>query len=88
MVEITLEDLIEVMRDCAGEDENLTANDVVANTDFDELGYDSLALMAASTMVEKKYSVTIGEDELARTRTLASFVDLVNRKVALRETAS
>ena len=88
MAEITLGDLVQIMRKCAGEDENLIANDAVANTDFEELGYDSLALMAASSEVEKDYGVAVDEDELAQIRNLASFVELVNKKLALRETAS
>jgi act minimal PKS acyl carrier protein len=88
MIEITLEDLVQIMRKCAGEDENLIANDAVANTDFEELGYDSLALMAASSEVEKNYGVAVGEGELVEIRNLASFVELVNKKLALRETAS
>jgi act minimal PKS acyl carrier protein len=88
MIEITLEDLVQIMRKCAGEDENLIANDAVANTDFEELGYDSLALMAASSEVEKNYGVAVDEGELAEIRNLASFVELVNKKLALRETAS
>ncbi|MFC0540707.1 acyl carrier protein [Kutzneria chonburiensis] len=88
MVDITLEDLVEIMRKCAGEDENLIANDAVATTDFDELGYDSLALMAASAEVEKSYGVAVDEGELAEIRNLASFVELVNKKLALRAPAS
>jgi act minimal PKS acyl carrier protein len=81
MAEFRLNDLIEIMREAAGEAEDITLDETSAEVDFDELGYDSLALMATSNLVEKRFGVLVPEEELGQTRTLTEFVELVNRQL-------
>jgi minimal PKS acyl carrier protein len=82
MNELTLDELIEIVRECAGEDETVDLDGDVADTAFEELGYDSLALMEAAARVSRDYEVVLPEDALADIRTPAQFVTLVNGRLA------
>lgn len=82
MTTFNLDDLITIMRECAGEDESVNLSGEVAEMDFEELGYDSLALMEAASRVQRTYGLSLPEDELAEVRTPAGFVTLVNEQFA------
>ncbi|MEU1821016.1 MULTISPECIES: acyl carrier protein [Streptomyces] len=81
----TIDELIRIMRECAGEDEAGDLTPDVADQDFDLLGYDSLALMATASRVEREHGLRLPEEEMAEIRTPAAFVALVNEE--LRRTA-
>ncbi|MFC9975261.1 acyl carrier protein [Spirillospora sp. NPDC050679] len=82
MTRFTLDELIQIMRECAGEDEALPLDASAADTDFDALGYDSLALMEAASRVEREYGLVLPEEDLADIRTPAQFVAFVNGQTA------
>jgi minimal PKS acyl carrier protein len=79
MTEFTVADLIQIMRACAGVDDAVGLGDDVAETEFEQLGYDSLALLETASRVSREYGVTLPEEELAEIRTPAAFVALVNQ---------
>ncbi len=83
MTELTLEDLIKIMRECAGEDEAVDLDGEISDVDFDQLGYDSLALMEASSRVSRDYGVVLPEEDLTDIRTPGQFVALVNGHLAV-----
>ncbi|AZQ74569.1 acyl carrier protein [Streptomyces luteoverticillatus] len=85
MSDFTIDELIRIMRECAGEDEAGDLTPDVADQDFDLLGYDSLALMATASRVEREHGLRLPEEEMAEIRTPAAFVALVNEE--LRRTA-
>jgi minimal PKS acyl carrier protein len=84
----TLDEFITIMRECAGEDESINLSGEIDEVDFEELGYDSLALMEAASWVQRSYHLVFPEDELARVRTPAAFVTLVNQRLAASAPAS
>ncbi|GAA0906421.1 acyl carrier protein [Virgisporangium aurantiacum] len=82
MEQVTLDDVKQIMRECAGEDESIDLDGDVADLPFAELGYDSLALMETASRTERRFGVAIPEDDLAEVSTLNGFVALVNRRLA------
>jgi minimal PKS acyl carrier protein len=74
---LTIDDLMLIMRECAGEDESASGGQV-ADVEFSELGYDSLALLETASRVAREYAVEIPEEDLAAVRTPAEFVTAVN----------
>jgi act minimal PKS acyl carrier protein len=82
MTSFNLDDLIKIMRECAGEDESVNLSGEIAEVSFEELGYDSLALMETASRVQRAYGFSLPEDELAEVRTPAAFVTLVNEHLA------
>ncbi|MET8702850.1 acyl carrier protein [Kitasatospora sp. NPDC058032] len=81
MSRITIEDLTRIMRECAGEDEAVDLDGDIADTPFEELGYDSLALLEAVARVEREYGVKLADDLAGTAETPRQFVDLVNDAV-------
>ncbi|GAA3990711.1 acyl carrier protein [Thermobifida alba] len=81
MTELTLDHLIQIMRECAGEDTDAALGADSAHVDFDELGYDSLAVMEAAARLERDLGIALPEEEIAEVRTLAAFVALANRRL-------
>ncbi|MEE3921343.1 phosphopantetheine-binding protein [Micromonospora sp. BRA006-A] len=55
MAELTVPELMRVMRECAGEDESVTFADDVGGADFADLGYDSLAVLEVTSRLSHDY---------------------------------
>lgn len=79
--ELTVDDLIQIMRECAGEDEAVDLGGKIADADFDDLGYDSLALMETLSRVERRFSISLPEENLEEIRTPEAFVTFVNERL-------
>jgi act minimal PKS acyl carrier protein len=77
MADFTIDDLTRVIRQCAGEGDVDIAGASHADT-FSDLGYDSLALLEMSTVIQRQYQVAIPDGALAGNHTLGGAVDLVN----------
>lgn len=78
-VEFTLEDLRRFLIEAAGADDGLTVADEAMDTEFEELGYDSLALMETASRVERTYGVSLAEEELVDARTPRELIELINK---------
>lgn len=78
MRQITLRELQDVIRECAGEDESAQSLVDAANVPFDQLGYDSLALLETQARVRRDYGVDFSEADLGDIATPQEFVDFVN----------
>ena len=55
----TLDDLRRILRACAGEAESIDLDGDIVDIPFDELGYDSLALLELASRVEREYGAAI-----------------------------
>ena len=78
---ITLRELENIMRKCAGEDESTQSLEQAPDQPFDELGYDSLALLETHSRIKRGYGVEISDDDLSEVKTPQELVDLVNRRL-------
>ncbi|MBW4718307.1 acyl carrier protein [Saccharothrix obliqua] len=78
----TIEDLTRILREAAGADEGVDLDGDIAETDFEELGYESLALLETGGRIEREYGISLDEDALAAARTPTALVDLVNAHLA------
>jgi minimal PKS acyl carrier protein len=83
MSQFTIEDLTRVMRECAGEDDGVSLDGDIATVPFDDLGYDSLALLETASRIEREYGVPLPDGVLADVRTPEDFVRLVNEQSAV-----
>jgi minimal PKS acyl carrier protein len=78
MRQMTLHDLQDIMRECAGEDESAESLEQAPDEAFIDLGYDSLALLETQARVKREYGVTFSEDDLADITTPREFVEFFN----------
>jgi act minimal PKS acyl carrier protein len=79
MNEFTMDDLRKVIRESAGEDGTLDGD--VLDSSFEELGYDSLALMETTSRIERALSVTLPEEEMADVSTPRDLLAFVNSQL-------
>lgn len=76
--QITISDLQTIMRQCAGETEDALPLEQALDRPFDELGYDSLALLETHSRLERDYGIKLSEDEVGEINTAQELVDFVN----------
>lgn len=80
MSAFTVEELAEILREGAGEAEPIDWSRTTLDRRFEDLGYDSVALLETACRVRQRYGVVI-EDELAELETPAEFIHHVNSLV-------
>lgn len=78
---LTLVELTQILRECAGEDDTSPLDGDILDSRFDELGYDSIALMETAGRIRTNYGVVIEDNLLADIGTPRQLLDLVNRSV-------
>jgi minimal PKS acyl carrier protein len=88
MTQFTMDDLKQIMRECAGEDESVDLDGEIGATRFDDLGYDSLALLETASRVEREFDVPLPDGVLAEVDTPFEFVALVNLRLADKAVAN
>ncbi|WP_019819617.1 acyl carrier protein [Saccharomonospora saliphila] len=76
--DVRLEDLVRILRECAGEAENVDLDGDILDTDFQDLGYDSLALLEASSRISREYGVTLSDDAVTSAQTARELLRVVN----------
>ncbi|MGW1075602.1 acyl carrier protein [Streptomyces sp. NPDC002537] len=76
--EFTIEDLKRILLEGAGADEGVDLDGDILDTDFDALGYESLALLETASRIEREYGISL-DDEIFTDhntpRTLLAAVD-------------
>jgi act minimal PKS acyl carrier protein len=73
-----LEDLKRILREGAGADENVDLDGEILDTEFAELGYDSLALLETASRISREYGITLEDDIVIATRTPRDLIKVVN----------
>jgi minimal PKS acyl carrier protein len=81
MTELTLRELKETLRAAAGEDQPGTLDEDIMDTEFSDLGYDSLAVMETTSLVQRRFGVELPEEEAAEIHTPREFLAFVNAKL-------
>ncbi|TYK44087.1 acyl carrier protein [Actinomadura decatromicini] len=76
---ISLDDLRRLLVQCAGEATDVDLTGDIIDTDFEEIGYDSLALMETGARLESVYGVVIPDDDIAELKTPRALLDRVNQ---------
>jgi minimal PKS acyl carrier protein len=74
---MTIDDLRRILIACAGETDAV-ANGDFSDVPFEELGYDSLALLESAARIEQEFGVQVPEDRIHDLQTPREVLDLVN----------
>ncbi|MDA3645738.1 acyl carrier protein [Saccharopolyspora indica] len=82
----TIDDLRRILREAAGVDENVDINGDIHDLEFEELGYESLALLETATRIEREFGVELEDSVITEARTPAALLAVVNG--ALRSSAA
>ncbi|WP_028476865.1 acyl carrier protein [Nocardia sp. CNY236] len=78
--EFELADLRRVIRAAAGEVEGLDGD--IIDTPFEELGYESLALLETAGRIEREYGVKLEDSVLIDASTPRALLEVVNQQLA------
>ncbi|WP_089107662.1 acyl carrier protein [Streptomyces hyaluromycini] len=78
----TLDDLRSTLRQAAGVAEDVDLDGDIFDTDFEALGYESLALLEVGSLVERQYGISLDEVAINDARTPRAFIDAVNTQLA------
>ena len=75
------EDLIAVVRECAGESENADLTEAL-DVSFTDLGYDSVALLEITARIEREYGIVLDDEAMSEAETLGRYLSLVNEALS------
>lgn len=77
----TLDDLKRILIEGAGADEGVDLDADIMDTDFAELGYESLALLETCGRIEREFGITL-DDSLDGATTPRALIDIVHAELA------
>ncbi|MFC5749302.1 acyl carrier protein [Actinomadura rugatobispora] len=80
--QFTLNELRTVLREAAGTDEGVDLDGDIIDTPFDDLGYESLALLETAGRIERDHGISLDEEALVEAQTPRALIDLVNSHLA------
>ncbi|MGW1713638.1 acyl carrier protein [Streptomyces sp. NPDC002156] len=81
-MQFTLDDLKRILLESAGADESVDLDGDILDLTFDNLGYESLALLETGSRIEREYGITLDESALADAATPRALRDVVNAQLA------
>ncbi|MGH3645679.1 MAG: acyl carrier protein [Micromonosporaceae bacterium] len=79
---LTLDDLREFMRTCGVED-GIDLDADIHDTEFADLGYDSLARLQIAAVIQDKTDVALPDDVVMELETPRAVLDFVNARVGV-----
>ncbi|MER5648146.1 acyl carrier protein [Streptosporangium sp. NPDC002524] len=83
MKDFDLDDLRNLMRISAGEDEEIDIEGDIVDTTFTDMNYDSLAVLELASRIERDWGVAVPDEVAADLRTPREVLDYVNRKAGV-----
>ncbi|MEV5341280.1 acyl carrier protein [Streptomyces sp. NPDC052676] len=80
MTDMSLSELGELLLECVGAPEEGMAleGDDALDTPFLEFGYDSLALLQVTSVINRKYGITLDDDAVAEAETPRMLLQLIS----------
>ncbi|WP_201300529.1 acyl carrier protein [Streptomyces sp. HF10] len=75
---ISLPRLVQIIRECAGDSDEQDLDGDILDVTFQDLGYDSLALLEISAKIEQDFGVSVPEGEI---KTPRNTLQLINSKI-------
>ncbi|QTE01573.1 acyl carrier protein [Streptomyces cyanogenus] len=79
--EFTVEDLKRILVEGAGADEGVDLDSDILDTDFESLGYESLALLETAGRIEREFGITLDDEVFIDNPTPRELVAAVNAKL-------
>ena len=76
--ELDIEQLKRILIASAGVDHFISLNGGMLDTDFEDLGYESVALLETSRRIEIEFGITLDDMKFTEARTPRALLQLVN----------
>ncbi|MFE7649419.1 acyl carrier protein [Streptomyces phaeoluteigriseus] len=84
----TLDDLRRILLESAGAEEGVDLYADISDTGFEELGYESLALLEAGGRIEREFGVSLDDVNLSDITTPRALVEAVNELLSVDTAAA
>jgi minimal PKS acyl carrier protein len=78
----TVDDVGRILRECAGEPDSVGLDDDITAVTFEEMGYDSLALLEMAARIQQEFQVDIPDDLVGDLPTPGDVVGYVGSRLA------
>ncbi|MFD9488965.1 acyl carrier protein [Streptomyces sp. NPDC059991] len=78
----TLDDLRRILLEAAGAEEGVDLDGDILDTEFEVLGYESLALLETGGRIEREYGISLDDDALTDATTPRALIDVVNAQLS------
>lgn len=78
MAQMTIDDVRRILVECAGAVDGVDTAGNFAQWSFEDMGYDSLALMEAVAHIKQEFGVVVPDEDILEARTPQELADLVN----------
>jgi act minimal PKS acyl carrier protein len=79
---MTIDDLKRILRQAAGEAEGADLDGDILDTEFADLGYDSIALMETGGRIQRERGIQLDDDTMTSAHTPRALLALVNERLA------
>ncbi|OKI07326.1 actinorhodin polyketide synthase [Streptomyces sp. CB02923] len=77
----TIDDLKRILLEGAGADENVDLENDILDTDFEALGYESLAILETGARIEREYAITLPDELLTEAANPRDLIHAVNEQL-------
>lgn len=84
----TLDDLRRILLEGAGAAEGVDLDGDIIDVPFEDLGYESLAMLETSSRIEREYGVTLDEELVTDAATPRTLIEAVGEQLAPTATAA
>ncbi|MEU0743258.1 acyl carrier protein [Streptomyces sp. NPDC006134] len=77
----TLDELKRILLEAAGADEQVDLDGDILDTEFQDLGYESLALLETSSRIERRYGISLDDEAVSDALTPRALIAVVNARL-------
>jgi act minimal PKS acyl carrier protein len=81
-MELTIDDLKRILRESAGEEEGIDLDGDILDLTFEDLGYDSLALLETGSRIEREHGIELEDTAITVAETPRVLLTVVNEQLA------
>ncbi|MEV6009389.1 acyl carrier protein [Streptomyces sp. NPDC051976] len=85
--QLTIDDLKRILREAAGQDETIDLDGDILDTSFEDLGYDSLALLETGSRIEREHGIELEDTSVTVVETPRALLAVVNEQLAAERAA-
>ncbi|WP_395570337.1 acyl carrier protein [Streptomyces sp. BK79] len=85
--EFTLDQLKVTLLEGAGTDEGVDLDGDILDTSFEDLGYESLAMLETVSRIEREHGISLDEEAVGEAGTPRALIQLVNDHLSATHTA-
>nr|AAA67435.1 acyl carrier protein with serine active site bp 2762-2764 [Kibdelosporangium aridum] len=81
-MEFTVKDLRPILHEAAGADEGIDLDVSTLDTEFVELGYESIALLETGGRIEREFGIKLDDETMTDSATPRALIDAVNARIS------